>query len=275
MFYSTENLVKFVLTFCFSMFYIRNIYNNNYGVKIDTDNLMNITIYENNMNFSKYSTEIKTIILYHSNYYQFTAYNRTLDNSLYEWELVKNAKSLYENHNQPRSPVDNYMNIDYYNQANLDLIIRQVDLAKSHGIYGFGIYYYWFSGERVLEKPLDIIFENKNINISFLLIWRNEDFIVNEVTLFDEKYDKVETFIDDIKKYLDDPRYIRNNRKPIIGIYKPDNIIKLKIIPILRKKAKEKGIGDIFIITNFNGTKNEELNNTKMFDGGFEVPPHN
>ena len=67
MFYSTENLVKFVLTFCFSMFYIRNIYNNNYGVKIDTDNLMNITIYENNMNFSKYLTEIKTIVLYHSN----------------------------------------------------------------------------------------------------------------------------------------------------------------------------------------------------------------
>ena len=116
MFYSTENLVKFVLTFCFSMFYIRNIYNNNYGVKIDTDNLMNITIYENNMNFSKYSTDIKAIVLYHSNYYQFTVYNRTLDNSLYEWELVKNAKSLYENHNQPRSPVDNYMNIDYYNQ---------------------------------------------------------------------------------------------------------------------------------------------------------------
>ena len=275
MFYSTENLVKFVLTFCFSMFYIRNIYNNNYGVKIDTDNLMNITIYENNMNFSKYSTDIKAIVLYHSNYYQFTVYNRTLDNSLYEWELVKNAKSLYENHNQPRFPVDNYMNIDYYNQANLDLIIRQVELAKTHGIYGFGIYYYWFSGERVLEKPLNIIFENKNINISFLLIWRNEDFIVNEVTLFDEKYDKVEIFIDDIKKYLDDPRYIRNNGRPIVGIYKPDNIIKLKIIPILRKKAKEKGIGDIFIIANFNGTKNEELNNTKMFDGGFEVPPHN
>ena len=31
-------------------------------------------------------------------------------------------------------------------------------LAKNHGIYGFGIFYYWYSGKKVFEKPLDIIF---------------------------------------------------------------------------------------------------------------------
>ena len=30
--------------------------------------------------------------------------------------------------------------------------MKQVELAKSHGIYGFGVYYYWFSGKRLISN---------------------------------------------------------------------------------------------------------------------------
>ena len=52
---------------------------------------------------------------------------------------------------------------------------KQIELAKNHGIYGFGIYYYWFSGKTLLEKPLLILLNNKDIDFNFLLIWANEN----------------------------------------------------------------------------------------------------
>ena len=53
--------------------------------------------------------------------------------------------------------------------TNLEVIKKRIELAKSHGIYGFGIYYYWFSGKRLLEKPLDLFLNNKDIDFKFLL----------------------------------------------------------------------------------------------------------
>ena len=87
-----------------------------------------------------------------------------------DWVTVKNAKPLFRGHQQPRIPLNN----NYYDLSVKENVAWQAKLAKEHGIYGFGIYHYWFNNEKnLLTKPLDIIYENKEIDIQYFLAWDN------------------------------------------------------------------------------------------------------
>jgi hypothetical protein len=141
-------------------------------------------IYQNNVDYSKYSTDIKPIALYFPNFYPIQINNRLF----LEWEPIINSKSLYEGHNQPRKPFYKGSHFDYYDLTIPDVINKQVKLAKSHGVYGFGIFYYWFSGKKIFEKPLDTIYKNKNIDFNFFIIWRNKDLKINNEIIIKQEY---------------------------------------------------------------------------------------
>ena len=87
-----------------------------------------------------------------------------------EWTNVKAAKPLFQNHNQPRIP----LNENYYNLLDDNTKKWQVDLANRYGIYGFCFYHYWFDGKMLLEKPVNQFLKNKNLNTHFCLCWANE-----------------------------------------------------------------------------------------------------
>ena len=76
-----------------------------------------------------------------------------------------------------------------------------------------------------------------------------------------------EQFIKDIKKYIIDERYIKINKKPVIGIYYYYNINNLtKTINIWRNKSREYGIDEIYILINILNYNYKALKNTKLFD---------
>lgn len=50
-----------------------------------------------------------------------------------EWVNVKNAKPLFEGHNQPRIPLNN----NYYDLSELETLKWQCKIAREYGIYGF------------------------------------------------------------------------------------------------------------------------------------------
>ena len=55
-----------------------------------------------------------------------------------------------------------------------DSIRWQASLAREYGIYGFGIYHYWFSSnQQLLQKPAELLLQNKDIDINFMFIWDN------------------------------------------------------------------------------------------------------
>ena len=154
------------------------------------------------------------------------------------------------------------------NLSYIEEIKNHIKVAKLFCIYGFGIFYYWEPNNIIFNIPLDLIIENRNLKIKFLLIWKNEEKAKYNLT------NKDNTFILDIKKYLLDKRYIRINQKPIIGIYNPNITNISQIIWIWRENAK-KFIGKLFILSACYGNNIKILNEMKLFDGFFDISSYN
>lgn len=87
-----------------------------------------------------------------------------------DWVTVKKAKPLFRGHNVPRIPLNN----NYYDLSIKENVAWQAKLAKEHGIYGFGIYHYWFNNEKnLLTAPSEIIRDNNDIDINYFFVWDN------------------------------------------------------------------------------------------------------
>lgn len=112
----------------------------------------------------------KILAMYLPQFHQILENDRFWGKGFTDWVAVKSAKSLYEGHMQPIEPLcDNY-----YDLSKKDTIRWQIELAKRYGVYGFGIYHYWFSSSKVLlTKPAEIILANRDLDIPFFFAWDN------------------------------------------------------------------------------------------------------
>ena len=270
-----KSLFYFIIIF---YLFIRKNSINNTNFEIDNK----ISDYEKDYDFSGFKTDIKAIALYLPQFHSIEENDKIWGKGFTEWTNVKKCLPIYKGHHQPRIPGDMFGYLGYYDLTNINSIKIQINLAKSHGIYGFGIYYYWFSGKQLLEKPLNI-FINSNINFHFLLIWANENWTKkwngkNEDVFMKQEYKLKDpiNFIKDIKKYLIDKRYIRIDDKPILGLYEPNKVPNLReVIKIWRQKSRQFGIGEIFILISINYNKLEKFQNLNLFDAAYEFPPRN
>ena len=258
------------------LFYIRYIHSIKAKIEVDADNIFNTTTYENNTDFTKYLNfmKVKTIALYHP---IFQIVNSE-SNYINEWENIKSAEPLYTGHHQPRIPDTNEFDLGYYDTSDPKVIKKQVKLAKSHGIYGFGIYYYWFSGKILFQKAINIFLENQDIDFPFFLIWKNENLEIKGnkftegITIEQEyKENDYENFIIDIKKYLVSKKYIKIQGKPLVGIFNPFDFYNTKnILRRMRDKAKEIQIGEIFLLATL---IKPQTNDIYFYDAAYEMPP--
>ena len=247
--------------------------------EVNLDNKIDNFDFENNMDFSKYKSKTKTIkviAIYFPIFDNQSEIDEILNQNKLGWKNVKNAKPLYPHHYQPRIPIKSERYLGYYKLNNIEVIKKQIQLAKSHGIYGFGIYYYWISGIILFETSLNLFFNSK-IYFRFFLIWKNDFLSIEKIKYSKEALKNDEEFIEDIEKYLIDSRYIRINEKPVIGVFNPMRIKHLEnVIVNWRIKAREKGIGEIFILVNFNSYIFKDLQYClNIFNGVYEFPPMN
>ena len=106
---------------------------------INFENDNKISEYENDYDFSNFKTDIKVIALYLPQFHPIEENDKIWGKGFTEWTNVKKCLPIYKGHHQPRIPGDMFGYLGYYDLRNLNSIKRQINLAKSHGIYGFGI----------------------------------------------------------------------------------------------------------------------------------------
>jgi hypothetical protein len=228
--------------------------------------------YQNDMDFSKSTPLVKPIAFYLPQFHEIPENNEWWGKGFTEWTNTSKAKPKFQGHYQPREPHGDF---GYYDLNDVNTIRKQAELAKKHGIYGWCIYYYWFSGKKLLEKPIDLLLENKDIDIDFCLMWCNESWTKSWVGNHKDELIKCEycendneRFIDDLKKYIDDKRYIQFNGKPLIIIYQAQNIPKIRdIISRWRKYALKIGIGEIAIFSSISPYTINYMKIQDCFDG--------
>lgn len=194
-----------------------------------------------------------------------------------EWTNVANSTPQFVGHYQPKIPYD----LGFYNLLMPGVMERQVEIAKDYGVYGFCFYYYWFSGKKLLEKPLEY-FLHSNIDFHFHLCWATENWSKRwdggEKELIVEQHlenDDAEKFFDDLLPYISDPRYERIDGKPVLIIYRSDIFDKNKLLAFLdrlNELAITHGFNGLHLLgTNaFNFNTPEEYN----YRGLVEFPPH-
>lgn len=240
-----------------------------------------VSDYQENRDFSGCTTDVKTIAFYLPQFHTFPENDQWWGMGFTEWTNTRKCVPRFEGHYQPRIP---HKDIGYYDLSTESAIEKQIQLALQHKVYGFCFYYYWFSGKKLMEKPLDIFLKHPEWKINFCLCWANENFTrtwdgAATDILIEQKYtnEDPKKFIMDLKKYISDERYIRIDGKPVILIYNMSAIPDVKkTICAWRNYAQKEGIGDILIwMCRTNGSNAKVLGVKKEIDAEVEFPPHN
>jgi hypothetical protein len=193
-----------------------------------------------------------------------------------EWTNVRKAVPFFEGHYQPHEAGE----LGYYDLRDPLAREAQAQLAREHGIHGFCYYYYWFSGRRVLERPLDEVFASGRPDFPFCLCWANEtwsrrwDGSEHEVLLKQEHTRENDVrFIKEVIPLLEDPRYIRVDGAPLLAVYR------VSLMPdpagtadTWRAICAEHGIEKLHLCS-VESFENREPRGYG-FDSAIEFPPH-
>lgn len=194
-----------------------------------------------------------------------------------EWTNVTKAKPLFEGHYQPHLPTD----LGFYDLRLKETRHDQIKLAKEYGIDGFCYHYYWFSGERILNKPMDDMYADKESDMPYCFCWANENWTrrwdaAEHEILIAQKYkpDDDLNFIKEMVKYFQDARYIKVDGAPYLIVYRPQHLPdSKKTIQIWREYCASIGIEKIHLCAAL--THGNEDYASYGFDSGVEFPPHN
>jgi hypothetical protein len=215
--------------------------------------------------------------------FYLTQFHPTPENDLWwgkgftEWTNVTKTQPLFEGHYQPHLPSD----FGFYDLRVRETRHDQIKTAKQYGIDGFCYHYYWFSGKRILNAPLDDMLADPASDMPFCLCWANENWTrrwdaADHEILIAQKYaaDDDLNFIKSLVPFFSDPRYIKIDGAPFLIVYRPQHLPDAKkSVAIWREYCASMGIPKVHIVCalTHGNLEYEQFG----FDGGVEFPPHN
>jgi len=223
--------------------------------------------------------KIKPICIY------FPQFHKIVENDHNYYENmtdIHNLKKYLENTNNEECletpKMSNYDLYDLlnYNLINNQIIEKQVEIAKKNGIYGFGIYYYWFSNNditgsnTIMSDCYNMFFSKPNDDFKIFFIWANENWSknpsfnssLNIQNIYNEEY-----FISNIKNlilYFKHNNYYKINNRPVFYIHHPwfISIDKINLFyTLLNKECIKNKLDNVYLCLNSIDKKYENFHN--------------
>jgi lipopolysaccharide biosynthesis protein len=233
---------------------------------------------QNKKTFSKtkiIQDNIKLIAFYLPQFHKIPENDEWWGKGFTEWTNVAKAKPNFNNHYQPNVPKD----LGFYDLSDIEVIREQASYAKLYGIHAFCFYYYWFSGQKILQKPINN-FLNSDISINFCFCWANENWTrtwdgLEKDILLEQKYlnGDEEKLIQSLAESFKDKRYIRVANKPLFIIYRINALPNPKV-SILKWQNEAKRLGfeglHIVVVDFYDVSTPQEFG----ADALVEFPPH-
>jgi len=217
----------------------------------------------------------KVIAFYLPQYHRIAENSEWWGSGFTEWTNVVKAHPNYDGHYQPHLPRE----LGFYDLSNIEVMREQAEIAKLYGVHAFCFYYYWFSGRRILEKPIDN-FLHSDIDINYCLCWANENWTRTwdgdtRSILMEQKYleSDPQEFIASLIPHFRDRRYIRIDGKPMLVVYRAKDIPNVSsVFAIWRRVAEAEGfLGlHIVIVDFYDISRPDEVGG----DALVEFPPH-
>ena len=221
----------------------------------------------------------RIVTWYLPQYHQIEINNQFHGRGFTEWTNTTRAIPVFTGHYQPHIPYD----VGYYDLNDIETLKRQIFLAKHYGITAFCFHYYWFSGTRIMEKPLQLFLEHKELDIEFCINWANENWTAlwdggEQEMMYEQglQINDDNRFMQDILPFMQDSRYMKIDGKPIMVIYRA-NIWKrervLQLLKNFRIAAQKGGFPDLYIILSNARGFDEDVTEWGA-DAIVEFPPH-
>lgn len=197
------------------------------------------------------SHKVKLIAFYFPQFHQIAENDEFWGEGFTDWTNVRKARPLFEGHYQPHEPSE----LGYYDLRNPEIRNEQAELAGKYGIYGFCYYHYWFEGRELLQEPLAEVVRSGQPDFPFCICWANEpwtrtwDGRQNDV-LIAQNYSEEDDakHIASLIPMLKDPRYIRIGGKPLLVVYRTEDLPNPKrTASIWQNAAQDAGLNGLYL----------------------------
>ena len=222
---------------------------------------------------------MKLISFYLPQYHETPENNAFWGEGFTEWANVKKTPQLFKKHFQPRLPTE----LGFYDLNDDSVRHKQAQLARQYGIDAWCYYYYRFNGKRLLEMPLNRHFQDKTLQMPFLICWANEnwtktwdgnsrDILIKQEHNFEDDLN----FIKEVAPMLVDDRYVKIDNKPVLLIYRPELWDNIKETVSIWREYIRKNYGlEIYLVRTLAFEESIRPTDPKNigFDASYQFPP--
>jgi hypothetical protein len=194
-----------------------------------------------------------------------------------EWDVVVRSRPKFAGHGQPEFPGE----LGFYDLRVPETRIRQAALARAHGVTGFLYYHYWFSGRRVLDRPLREVLESGKPDFPFALCWVNESWFrrwqdARDMLILEQNFSEDDD-LDHIRWMIEcfkDPRYIRIGGRPLLALYRAHHLPNpARTAEVWRRECAQAGVEEPWLVMFETGEMDDDPT-AIGFDASAEFVPH-
>ena len=198
---------------------------------------------------------MRPIALYLPQFHAFKENDEWWGKGYTEWTAVKAARPLFSGHTEPREPYDG----EYYDLSDpaAERLRIQADQAGKYGIYGFAFYHYYFTGHKLMERPMEILLEHPEIDLRYCIAWANETWTrawydKKDEVLLEQRYGSEPEWREHFEyllRFFKDERYIKVDGRPMLCVYRTFDITELSAMRLCFDRwAEQAGFRGIYLV---------------------------